>query len=739
MKRRPLGCMTGLALVFAALTVLVLVGLAFATGNGIFAPGPLNAQAGTAELKGVHAHADLGGNCGACHATPLSGETMAAKCLTCHTSVSDELASSTGLHGRFATSGECRTCHTDHHGDTASLTLANPADFPHERTGFALTAHPVKTGGVLGTAFVCADCHTKSVAHFEAGTCATCHQKLDPPYMAAHLATFGETCRSCHDGVDTYGKSFDHATWRLEGKHATADCAGCHQGSHDLPALKATATSCAGCHTKDDVHQGRLGADCASCHTAEGWDKAGEGFDHAKTAFALDGKHTGVECLSCHVERKWTGIGKTCEACHGGAKDPHKGQFKQSCSSCHTTAGWDKVTFDHDTTGFKLVGAHAKPACADCHTGGKYVGTPTTCIGCHKADDAHKGNLGTDCAECHKVTTWKDTTFHHDQANFKLTGMHANALCSACHKSMTMYRGTPTTCFACHKADDVHNGGMGTDCSKCHTTKSWKGASFDHSKTGFKLTGAHTSARCTQCHTKPDYANVQTTCIGCHRSDDTHGGNLPKCSTCHTTKAWQPDTFSHSSTGFKLTGAHASASCLKCHPGYRYKNTPKTCYACHKSQDAHNGKFGTSCGACHSTKAWKPASVDHDKTDFPLTGAHRSVSCAKCHVNNVYAGTPKTCRSCHSKPSTHQPDAFSNCSSCHTTSRWKPADFNAPHTFPTTHRNAGGVCTKCHPSTWASYSCASCHSNSRMDEEHKEVRNYSRTTCAKCHPTGRGD
>jgi hypothetical protein len=738
MPRKPLGCLTGLALLSAALTAVVLVGAALATGNGIFAPGPLNAQAGAPALNGVSAHAELGDSCGACHAAPLSGETMAARCLACHTTVSDELASSTGLHGRFATSGECRTCHTDHHGATASLTLANPADFPHERTGYSLAAHPMRAAA-FGPAFVCADCHTTSVARFEPTTCATCHSRLDPPYMAAHLATFGETCRSCHDGVDTFGKAFGHATWALEGKHATAECSGCHQGARDVAAFEATKTDCLSCHTKDDVHQGLLGTDCASCHTAAGWEATAEAFDHAKTAFALDGRHTGVECLACHTGRRWTGIGTTCEACHGGDKDPHKGQFKQACSSCHTPADWKAVTFDHDTTGFALAGAHATPACAACHAGGTYAGTPRTCIGCHRADDAHEGNLGIECAECHRVTTWQDTTFRHDQSSFKLTGTHATALCSSCHASLTMYRGRPTTCFACHKGDDVHSGGMGTDCSRCHTTKTWKGASFDHSRTGFPLTGSHAAARCAQCHTKPDYADVATTCIGCHRPDDTHGGNLPKCATCHTTSAWKPSTFSHGSTGFKLTGAHASATCLSCHHSNRYRDTPNTCYACHKARDAHAGKFGTSCGACHSTKAWTPASVDHDKTDFPLTGAHRGVSCAKCHVNSVYSGTPKTCRSCHSKPTTHAPDPFSVCSACHTTGAWKPAEYNAPHTFPMTHRTAGGVCSRCHPSTWASYTCSRCHDNATMDEHHKEVANYSRTTCARCHPAGRNN
>lgn len=88
---------------------------------------------------------------------------------------------------------------------------------------------------------------------------------------------------------------------------------------------------------------------------------------------------------------------------------------------------------------------------------------------------------------------------------------------------------------------------------------------------------------------------------------------------------------------------------------------------------------------------------------------------------------------------THQPNAFSNCRQCHTTVAWKPADLSATHSFPMDHRNAGGVCTRCHVGSWAVYTCSKCHSDAKMNEHHKEVPNYSLTTCAKCHPKGRND
>jgi hypothetical protein len=667
MQRRPLGCLTGVALIFGAITVIVIAAAAIASANGIFAPGPLNAQAAAAPLHGVSSHADLAGRCDACHAQAWSSERMADKCLACHDSIEQELAAATGLHGRFATSGQCRGCHTDHGGATASLTVANPSSFPHEKTGFWLDAHPV--GQQLG-GFTCASCHQDSLSEFTASSCQACHQEEDPAYTAEHVDTFGTGCLNCHDGIDTYGEDFAHASWKLEGKHAGTSCAMCHAGATTLDELQDTSTACIACHADDDIHDGRLGSDCASCHTATAWEEEPDDFDHDLTPFTLKGGHTEVACLACHVDRAWKGIGTACESCHA-ADDPHAGQFDQPCASCHTESDWKETSFDHATTRFKLVDAHAKPECATCHENGRFADTPTTCYACHKADDEHAGNVGKQCEACHVVTTWADTTFTHDQAEFHLTGAHTDALCVKCHASLTEYRGTPTTCFACHKDDDEHKGAFGTDCASCHTTRDWDDVDFNHGRTDFPLTGAHRAATCAQCHT-----------------------------------------------------------------GSSFKNTPTSCISCHRADDEHNGGFGTRCNACHTTRSWSGATVDHSQTRFPLTGAHKSVSCAKCHRNNVYAGTPTACSACHTKPSTHRPDSFAGCKNCHSTAAWKPADFNHPHTFPANHRNAGGVCTKCHTGSWAVYTCARCHSNTTMNEHHKEVPNFSLTTCARCHPRG---
>jgi hypothetical protein len=717
--RRPLGCLTFSALVAAVLVVLAILGATVVTGNGIFSPGALSAVAQGGPAGSVTSHADLAGRCDACHAVALSSTRMGDLCLNCHAQVKQEIASKGGLHGRLlATSTNCRDCHTDHRGATASLTLADPRVFPHEQTGYTLAAHSLKG---QGGSFGCRDCHPGSPVSFKAPTCAACHKALDAPFMAQHEQTFGTTCLNCHDGADTYGKSFKHTTYPLTGGHEQAQCAGCHQGATTLVALRATTKECVACHAAKDVHQGRLGTSCAECHTTATWTDAK--IDHNRTRFALVGQHVGGLCESCHVDRHWAGIGMTCRSCHA-KDDPHASQFPGDCASCHSATGWKDVTFDHSTTTFALQGAHAGPTCAACHANGRYVGTPTACAACHTKPSSHGSALSGTCSSCHTTTAWKPATFNHDKAAFKLTGAHQSVTCQKCHAGGG-FSGAPTACVACHTKPASHGSALSGTCSSCHTTTAWKPATFNHNKAAFKLTGAHRSVTCQKCHGGGTFSGTPIACAACHTKPASHGSAFGSaCASCHTTKAWLPASFNHNKAAFPLTGAHRSVTCQKCHGGGQFKGTPTSCAACHTKPASHGSAYSSACASCHTTKAWLPASFNHAKASFPLTGAHRSVTCQKCHTGNVFKGTPTSCAACHTKPSSHGSSVGNACASC--------------HTFPMTHQGAGGVCSRCHPSTWTTYSCARCHSNSSMTSKHKEVSGFSLTTCAKCHPKGQG-
>ena len=66
--------------------------------------------------------------------------------------------------------------------------------------------------------------------------------------------------------------------------------------------VKPQADTCAACHV--DVHRGTFKQDCKACHSESGFEKAP--FDHAKTTFALTGKHAALACVACHKTRSST-------------------------------------------------------------------------------------------------------------------------------------------------------------------------------------------------------------------------------------------------------------------------------------------------------------------------------------------------------------------------------------------------------------------------------------------------
>jgi formate-dependent nitrite reductase cytochrome c552 subunit len=69
-----------------------------------------------------------------------------------------------------------------------------------------------------------------------------------------------------------------------------------------------------------------------------------------------------------------------------------------------------------------------------------------------------------------RLAKLKSERFDHNTTNFPLTGKHTKVDCAGCHK--TTIENNPSTCVACHKKDEPHNGRR-PDCAKCHTTNRW--------------------------------------------------------------------------------------------------------------------------------------------------------------------------------------------------------------------------------------------------------------------------
>jgi hypothetical protein len=527
---------------------------------------------------------------------------------------------------------------------------------------------------------------------------------------------------------------------------------------------------------------GPLNIPCENCHTFTSWKpiRSVPEFSHDKTRYPLRGLHEKVECRQCHTKLVFTNVGTTCADCHA---DIHRRQMGANCEQCHTVKGWQvsvQAIRNHQNR-FPLIGAHASLDCAACHKGaavGQFRGLATQCLSCHagtyqKTTSPNHMTAGfpTTCEQCHTMNTWLDAKFDHSTTGFPLTGAHAQLLCTSCHIG-GRFQGTPANCVGCHLPDFQRatnpnhvQVGLPQTCQTCHTTTAWTPASFNHNTfTRFPLTGAHVSVPCASCHVNGRFAGTPTDCASCHLKDyqattnpnHAAAGFPTDCSVCHTTASWAGATFDHSRTGFPLTGAHVNLACAACHVNGNYNLTTAACSSCHLKdyQNTTNPNHVAAglpqqCQVCHTTTAWQPASFDHSKTIFPLTGAHVNVPCASCHVNNNYTTVPTDCYSCHktdynntTNPN-HAAAGFpTTCQTCHTTTAWTGATFN--HTwFP---RNHGGAttCGDCHtnPSNYMIFTCLSCHAHdkARMDQKHQGVRGYvyNSSNCYSCHPTGRG-
>jgi hypothetical protein len=402
MRSNRLGCLTGTGILAALVTVLVIAGYAYARGGLLFNPGPLNAE-GDRSLGGVTSHSQIGGECKACHTAPWEAETMADRCIVCHTNIAGQMRDPETVHGAlFQNDPElaCRHCHGEHRGTDAPLTVMADVPFPHEVVGFSLKAHQLTAAR---EPFQCDDCHRAAIATFTLETCDSCHRQLDPIFMTAHTLSFGSACLDCHDGVDRFDEHFNHNifSFQLTGAHAGVACVQCHLNARGLIDFAATAQDCYSCHYNDEPHEGRFGLDCAACHTVDGWTPAE--FDHNLSNFPLTGAHSSLACESCHVGGQFQGLSTSCVACHA---EPafHAGLFGTECAVCHNTTGWQPAEFNGPHTFPLNHGGGA--TCATCHPSSFTV---YTCYGCHEHNEAEivERHLDKDipnfqnCVDCH--------------------------------------------------------------------------------------------------------------------------------------------------------------------------------------------------------------------------------------------------------------------------------------------------------------------------------------------------
>ena len=554
--------------------------------------------------KLVQSHAKVDDECKQCH-TKFDRKAQDGLCMDCHKDVGADVRAKAGFHGKMKQQS-CRTCHTDHKGRVALIADFDKKKFDHTPTDFSLRAKHQKVE--------CAKCHVAGKKFRDAPVeCNGCHRKDD-----VHKGSLGPKCADCHNENLWKEAKFDHDATRfaLTGKHVDTKCADCHKNTN----YKETPQNCYACHRKDDDgqkgHKGQYGEKCENCHNAKVWKPST--FNHdADTRYALRGKHRTTGCADCHSGHLYrVKVSQECNSCHK-KDDKHKESLGKECGNCHTERNWkESPKFDHEETTFPLLGKHAKTECKECHKSAMFKEAPKECMGCHKKDDKHVGNLGEKCGECHAERDWKSTEgrFNHDKTQFKLRNGHADSKikCNACHKDLRSYRNTAMDCISCHKKDDKHQDQLGSKCEQCHGDKSWKTTQFDHSRSRFALTGRHITTPCKDCHETLRYKDAPKDCFSCHKNKDIHKEKFGmRCENCHNTRAWSVWDFDHDRRStYRLDGAHRKVACESCHkqPAPKGKNAAlvgAACIACHANEDAHDGQFGNRCEQCHAAESWK--------------------------------------------------------------------------------------------------------------------------------------
>ncbi len=580
----------------------VLIALALSVLSGTSA----RAQFSPGELTQAHASLEGTDNCTQCH--DLGQKINGQKCLSCHVELKERVDAGKGYHASSSVrSKECIACH-----------------FEHKGRGFKMI-------------------------RWEGGKSA-----------------------------------FDHSLtgYKLEGKHKTDRCEKCHKPEQIVSptvrlqsgvtvSIKNThlglSQQCATCHF--DEHRGQLDPKCGQCHDFDNWKESVKTrFDHSKTKYPLIGRHQKVECVQCHaltedVRKKPDGSTdqnfanykkldfSNCTPCH---KDPHQNKFGRNCVKCHDALGWTHVVmegFDHNKTRYPLIGEHRHVACDKCHQPdpkkpAAYKNMSfSKCTDCHK--DTHAGQFSSradkgKCEACHNESGFVPSLFtverHNTESKYVLAGAHIKTTCNKCHvklepavfktrtglaapgdSSAMLFKFTDRKCGSCHT--DIHRGQFAEklkkyDCDICHKVTGWKDLVFDHDKDSeFPLLGKHKEAKCEKCHKSQDdrtpakwvlYKPVSNFCESCHK--DVHEGQFAQ-----------------------------------------------------KTDSVESGRL-TYCERCHNAEKFKPSLFDHNtQSVFALTGAHRKVDCAKCHVLTkiesdslitLYKPVASDCASCH--PDKHE-------------------------------------------------------------------------------------
>jgi hypothetical protein len=190
----------------------------------------------------------------------------------------------------------------------------------------------------------------------------------------------------------------------------------------------------------------------------------------------------------------------------------------------------------------------------------------------------------------------------------------------------------------------------------------------------------------------------------------------------------------------QLVGGHQDLKndCLACHVPF-WGIDSKKCVSCHKPDEIGLRRLSDNRAAENQKNTLFHAKLKHNDCLVCHTD-HKGISPGKSATSfnhNMIADTDMaSCQACHTKPSDalHKP-INANCSQCHTTEQWKPANFDHSAWF-VLDKDHNTDCKTCHiTEDYKKYSCYGCHEHteSKMMEEHSEEGISNIADCVSCH------
>lgn len=481
-------------------------------------------------------------------------------------------------------------------------------------------------------------------------------------------------------------------------------------------------------------------SDCEKCHKRGG-----------KTD-PNGGNRPNSKCLACHDD-----IAKRMnnnKGLHSSSPVSKASKSEEGCWSCHhdhlgrnfdminsakegkgpawRDVGGSQKNFNHNLTGYRLIGGHRGLECDKCHEPTKkrpksqtrtFLGNRTECLACH--ENYHKfeqGDALNRCQKCHNFSSWTKFNlpldFNHDNTSFPLRGAHKRMQCQQCHpKGKPFAPLAHGSCETCHTNDSIHGSTFASkNCVFCHYESTWKRrikvSTKQHkarlSKKDYDPKGRHLTLGCETCHAGLKSSPKNGECTSCH--NNVHGAEWVRknktCDKCHGEKVWEALAVTNKDhktwSDWELTDRHLEVRCLKCHRATTGvpAEVPKQhdCAYCHT--DIHKGSRGPECNKCHPTTSWNKEDIkfDHDtQTRFPLRGKHVNVTCEQCHPDpNTFKQRDHTCKACHGSP--HMDKLPHECEQCHVEEEWREEKFdhNSMASFQLRGRHMQTPCFKCH-------------------------------------------